>query len=361
MANRSPWTPDWVVAPGEILLESLEERGLSQAELARRMDRPVKTINEIVKGKAAITAATAIQLERALGIDASMWVGLESKYRQSLARAEDLASLGEEKSFLKRFPMKDLIARGLVDKEASDAERVGQLLSFFGVSSPNAWRRQWTAAPALRGSPSFASSMEPLSAWIRLGQLIADRSEVGQFDHDAFRELLESIRAWTRQAPFETVWSKVVRRCAEVGVALVALPEFSGTHISGAAHQTDRGIRVIQLSGRFKRDDQLWFSFFHEAGHVLLTPGRLVIDAVASTPDLDGDEALVDAFARDFLLSGEVIREFVTSHPQPVESDIRGLAKSEGVAVGIVVGRLQHDGVIEPSQFNYLKKPVNVE
>ena len=77
---------DLPVPPGEYLLEVLQERGLTQAELARRMGRPLQPINEIVKGKKAITVATALQMEEALGIPAHIWTGLEAEYRLTLAR-----------------------------------------------------------------------------------------------------------------------------------------------------------------------------------------------------------------------------------------------------------------------------------
>lgn len=78
-----------MAAPGEVLLEALEEREMSQAELARRIARPLKTVNEIIKGKAAITPDTAIQLERALGISARFWNGLEGLWRERLALQRD--------------------------------------------------------------------------------------------------------------------------------------------------------------------------------------------------------------------------------------------------------------------------------
>src|SRR6266567_8748317 len=96
----SGWQPDWAVTPGEILLDVLQDRGMSQAELANRMARPPKTINEIIKGKAAITAETSIQLERALGISARFWNGLESTYRDSLARQEAQRELESNVSWL---------------------------------------------------------------------------------------------------------------------------------------------------------------------------------------------------------------------------------------------------------------------
>jgi HTH-type transcriptional regulator/antitoxin HigA len=76
--NAVDFAPDYLVPPGEHLSEVLEAKGMSQSELATRMGRPLKTINEIVKGKASITAETAIQLERALGVSAKLWNALES-------------------------------------------------------------------------------------------------------------------------------------------------------------------------------------------------------------------------------------------------------------------------------------------
>ena len=52
---QNQYVPDVVSPPGETLLEILEDRGMSQAELAERTGRPKKTINEIIKGKAALT------------------------------------------------------------------------------------------------------------------------------------------------------------------------------------------------------------------------------------------------------------------------------------------------------------------
>lgn len=80
------YNPDSISAPGETLLETLDAIGMSQTELAKRMGRPIKTINEIVQEKAAITAETALQLEQVLRIPASFWLRYEQLYRESLAR-----------------------------------------------------------------------------------------------------------------------------------------------------------------------------------------------------------------------------------------------------------------------------------
>ena len=80
--------PDIAIPPGELLAEEIEARGMTQRDLATLMGRSSQVVNLIVNGKKAITPQTAIQLERALGIHASIWVGLEAQYRLALARRE---------------------------------------------------------------------------------------------------------------------------------------------------------------------------------------------------------------------------------------------------------------------------------
>ena len=106
MAERDwPYEPDYAVPPGETLAEVLEEIGIPQKELAERTGRPVKTINEIVKGKAAITPETALQLERALGVPASFWNGRERRYRELLARQREARRLQRQVTWIENFPI----------------------------------------------------------------------------------------------------------------------------------------------------------------------------------------------------------------------------------------------------------------
>jgi addiction module HigA family antidote len=356
------WVPDWAVAPGELLSEALEERHLSQTELARRMDRPLKTVNEIIKGKAALTPATAIQLERALGISAALWTNMESNYRQALARRDDRAQLEGETGFLRDFPIKDLIRFGVLEPTKDETSLLDQLLRFFGVSSPAAWRRQWQTLPALRESEAFRSTPQAVAAWIRWGQASVPQRALGEYDAIRFIGVLREARAWTRQSPFTSVVEKLTESLAAAGVALILLPELAGTHLSGAAYRTDGGVHVIQLSLRHKRDDQFWFSLFHEAGHVANTPQRLFIDVVlpdGEQVDLDADEEAADAFAREMLIPSEDLSTFLAATRSQIdEAGVRSFAREQGVAAGIVVGRLQREGALPQGRLNFLKQKV---
>jgi addiction module HigA family antidote len=83
------YAPDFISTPGETLAEIIEEKNMSQSELAQRMGRPKKTINEIIKGKAEITIDTALQIQLVLGTPASFWIERERLYRESLVNQID--------------------------------------------------------------------------------------------------------------------------------------------------------------------------------------------------------------------------------------------------------------------------------
>lgn len=361
MGARGPNERDWAVSPGEVLAEALEERDMSQSELARRMGRPIKTINEIVNAKAALTPETAIQLELVLGIPASLWVNLEATYRRHLAERETLQNFVGYEDWMKSFPLKDLARHGLVEKEGPVERKVAQLLAFFGSGNPDAWRERWGAPLAqYRESASYEGSEYARAAWLRWGEVLAGRMEINSFDSGRLRGATARLRALTRVSPFQAAVDEAHEELRMTGVALVVVPEFAGTRLSGATRWMTNEIAVVQLSLRHKTDDHFWFSCMHEIGHVLDSPRHDFVDALDTQPsDYDDPEAEVraDAFARDALLEPDAFRAFVAQGHFDSEA-VRIFAEERGVSPGIVVGRLQHDGCIPPSRHNRLKRSV---
>ena len=86
MMTKTRAYPDIAIPPGEFLAEEIAARGLSQKELASRMGRPINAINEIINGKKAITAETALQLEEVMKeIPARFWLNLETDFQLTKA------------------------------------------------------------------------------------------------------------------------------------------------------------------------------------------------------------------------------------------------------------------------------------
>lgn len=357
---QSGWQPDWTVAPGDILLEALQDRGMTQSELAQRLARPLKTVNEIIKGKAAITPDTAIQLERALGISARFWTGLETQYRDTLARQEAQRDLEAHAGWADGFPIADLVKHKLIRRGPSKAGTLANLLSYLGVSSPAAFDRL-EAVAAYRASPAFMASPKAVSAWLRWGEIEAAKTDCPPFDARRFRQVLDEIRPLTRREPFDQIFKRVKALCAEAGVVVVLVPELTGTHLSGAARWIGSKA-VIQMSLRHKSDDQFWFTFYHEAGHLLSgTRRRDFVDA-ADTPRSekgDADEEAANQFARDTLLPPDELRAFAAAGDFS-RTAVRAFAEQQQIAAGIVVGRLQRDKHLQPSQLRDLRKSIQL-
>ena len=129
---------DFVTPPGVILEGKLEELGMSQAEVAERIGRTKKTVNEIIKAKAPLLPETAIQLERVLGIPARFWTNAEANYRQWVARQKEASRLAEQRESMKELPTAQLVKAGWLPKRSDSVTRLRNILQFFGVASLDA-------------------------------------------------------------------------------------------------------------------------------------------------------------------------------------------------------------------------------
>jgi HTH-type transcriptional regulator / antitoxin HigA len=355
--TKNEYLPDFVSPPGETLEEVLELRGMSQADLAERTGRPKKTINEIVRGKAAITAETALQFELVLGIPAAFWTSREQQYQDALARSKEMMSLQGQSAWLKHIPYRAMINLGWLPEETQKAKQVQQVLAFFGVASPERWNGLWARQQAaFRSSPTLKSDPGAVAAWLRKGEIEAQEIQSKEFDSSRFKQTLQYVRSLTRKLPANFA-SLVAKECSAAGVRLVFVPELPGTRAWGATRWLNATTALIQLSLRYKTDDHLWFTFFHEAGHILLH-GRRDYFVEAEDQEKNAKELEADSFAREWLIPN---REYAVFKRLGAYScgAINRFAYRLEIAPGIVVGCLQHDGLVPHNRCNELKKPID--
>lgn len=354
MATTNSYRPDYAVPPGWILQERLEAQNVSHAEFARRCGRSPKLISEIIAGKAPIEPETALQFEKVLGMDAIIWLGIETEYQLHRARERETREAAQDASWCRRFPVRELVNRGCIDRPANEADKVGKLLGFFGVASVDAWRVRFGAANvAYRHSPSFESSEESLATWLRLGELAAEAQDCEAYSEPRFRRALAEIRSLTQDEPASSV-PAARELCNDAGVALVIIKSLPRTALSGAARWLSPRKALIQLSLRHMTDDHLWFSFFHEAAHLVLHSKRdIFVDSkIGETSELE-DEA--NAWASELLVPRSDWERLKATQPRS-RAAVLAFARGQGVAPGIVVGMLQHDGVLPWTHLNGLKR-----
>jgi addiction module HigA family antidote len=350
------FAPDWVAVPGESIGDLLEERGWTQADLATRTGFTTKHVNLLLKGKAPITEETALKLERVLGSTARFWLNLEAQYREHLARQEAFKALAEHTDWLKELPLSDMVKFGWVKKVKDKAQQVFECLRYFGVADVAAWREQYEQpVAAYRASAKLIREPAAVSAWLRKGERAAEDMRLGDYDRVAFEAALQQIRALTAECDPKVFAPKLIELCARVGVAVVLAPAPKGCPVSGATKWLGASKALVMLSLRGKSDDKLWFSFFHEAGHLLKHGKRMIFLDILGEDGLNPqEEQEADAFARDFLILPADYKALL-AQPSISERSIRDFARQITIAPGIVVGRLQYDTRIGWQQFNHLK------
>ena len=356
--NTLFFEPDYAIHPGETLAETLEELGMSQAELAQRMGRPLQMISEIIQGKKAITAETALQLERATGVPANFWNSSQRNYEATLARLQEDRGLAPDSSWIKQFPLKALIEKGWVPQFDSHAEQLRALLNFFGVAGIKEWKAIWTAPEvAYLKSSAFEANPMAAAAWLRQGERLAQQIRTEPYNQYQFIKALYAIRRFTTLTAEEFA-PKARELCRSSGVALVFVPELPATRAYGATRWLTPTKAMLQLSLRGRKDDFLWFTFFHESAHILKHGKRDVfIEAKDGTSDEETrrKEHEANTFASEFLIPKHKLAAF-RQYGRLSAQSIERFATELGIAPGIVVGRLQHEGLLPYTHLNGLKQ-----
>jgi HTH-type transcriptional regulator/antitoxin HigA len=335
------FTPDWTMTPGEVLKAELDARGLTQVELAARTNLSTKHINQVIKGVASLSADTALRLERVLGISSSFWNTLEANYQDLRTRQKARANFSHLTAWLRLFPLAELFSRGVIDRADDDTTRIEKLLAFFRVADADAYDKVWTEPVAAGFRRAQHAKVDPYATavWLRLGEQAAEAQECAPYDAYEFEQLLPNLVPLTQMDDHEA-FARLQKQCAAVGVAVEFVPEVKGSRATGMAKWVKPDKAMILLSGRYRFHDSFWFSFFHEAAHLLLHPKRrTVVHLDIDGDDSDGQETAADEYAASIIIP-RTYQELLSSKITAAEA--RQAAQRIGVHPGIVAGRLAH-------------------
>lgn len=351
---KNEYQPDYAVIPGDVLALELELRSMTQQELAKRTGLTPKHIVSVMKGKSAITSETAIKLERAIGMPADYWMNLESQYQEIQARIAEEEQLEHDLDWLKKIRAADMIKQGWIQKFKDKKEQLVEVLRFMGIASVDQWDDVWSGLEvAYRQHSVHEIFPEAVSAWLRKGEIDASAIPCKPYDKKAFRAALDNVRHLTTESP-EVFVPEMQRLCAEAGVAVVFVPSLPKTCVSGATRWLSSNKAIIQLSLRYKTDDHLWFTFFHEAGHILLHGKKDLF--LENSKGLDNEkEEEANMFSMNELIPKKAFTEFIVAGNYS-EASIMSFAKEIGITPGIVVGQLQHRRLLKVFALNNLKQ-----
>lgn len=328
-------TPNYIVTTGDYIAEWMEDEGINAAELARRLGTSRKHVSELLSGKAPLSHALALDLERVTAVPARIWNLYESGYREELARRAEAGDLEAQYQQALVFPLAYLRKYGFVKAPTRDhVNTVRELLSLLGVASFSAFEKTWfEGSVAYRRSAAGRKDAPLLATWLALAERHHDGlGSLPEFDRDRVAESVSFLRGLTVAPGMEGV-ETAERILREAGVVLCFIPEVSGLKIHGATRWLNKH-PVIQLSLRGKSDDQLWFTLLHEVGHVLLHGDKELY--------LNGEQTEAEAEADRFAADTLIPPEYASRIPRGRNiGAIKALAEELGIAPGIVLGRAQ--------------------
>lgn len=362
MLLQNQYFPQTRPHPGETLEEKLEEMEMGPKEFALRTGKPEKTIIAVLKGESSITPDMAVQFENVTRIPAHFWMNHQRSYDEFIAREKRKAVIEDAVAWAKQFPLADMIKKGWLPRVSTIQEKTMEMLSFFGFSNHTAWedyyfKQQLKVAFRI----SLAQTKEPyaISAWLRKGELQAAALEANDYSEKKFREVLPQIKSIIASHP-DGFFNVLQRLCLEAGVKVVHTPCIKRVPINGSTRWLN-DTPFIQLSGRYNRNDSFWFTFFHEAGHILLHGKKDIFLENLYYSDRDMDkEAEADEFAIKWTLTKAEEAAIIAAAPL-TDDDIRDFARQFNTHPAIIIGRLQHKKLLPFAAGKQFLAPVEFE
>lgn len=337
--------------PGATIKEQLSDRGMSQKEFAARMDMSEKHISKLINGDVHLTPDVAVRLELVLGVPAKFWNNLESIYREKLVKVEMENTMDTDIELAKQFPYSEMSRFGWVPETRDAKEKVIYLRKYFGIVELSLLENEQITRIACRRLAITEKSDLALMAWVQEAKIIARGIQTEPINIKGLIAAIPDIRKMTVMKPNEFC-PKVKKYLADCGIALVFLPHLKGSFLQGATFFDGNKI-VVGLTARGKDADKFWFSLFHELAHIVL--GHVgQINGIS-----DEDERAADTWSEETLINKKEFNAFIKEKDYTEQSIIR-FAKEQGIAPGIVVGRMQIEGIIKYSMLNKLKEKYEV-
>lgn len=342
--------------PGYYIKEIVDESGLTQEDFAKRLDTTPKNLSLLIRGEQSLSIDIAMKLSRMIGTSAIYWLNLQNAYDALIADFQSEEELVAERKVFEYFDYKYFRDNfGLPDFPRKKDEQIQALREFLNVATLTVFTKRDMAV-------SFRSSTEELpessvvkaNAMVQIATNKALEVDAPRFKKKKFESMVEyALSLTTKHTEFYPV---IKKKFMEAGVIFVILPNIPGSQINGATKRIGDNI-MLMVNDRRLNADCFWFTLFHEIGHII--NGDYGISFEKETGK---QEAVADKFAENCLIPPEAYKQF-TSKKQFSLQDIKRFANKIERDPGIVLGRLQKDGLVgfddwtmKPLQHKYTVK-----
>ena len=357
MVSDNEFNPDWVSAPGDTIIDLMDEHGFNEEEFSKKIGLSLTKGRELISGELILTEKIANKLELLFEVSMNFWLSRENKYRKH----KD-AIIRQNNEWVQSLPTSDMSKLGWIPKGLSGNKKVEYCLSFFGVSSVPEWFNYYKnkqTAIAFRKSEAFKTEEMAVITWLKKAEYSSRKQKTYVWDKEVLKSSLEELRKYCLE-PDPKVFLPAIRTIlADAGVALVILPTPTGCPARGATciFEPSKATRI--MSFRYLRDDHFWFTLFHEVGHLVLhNCEQHRIEGMNGLSEKEEQEA--NHFSSNLLIPPAHRAEFESLNGRNWKNIIK-FARKIGVSKGIVLGKLKHAKKIPYDHFAKFKVKYNRE
>ncbi len=332
-----------IIHPGETLKEVLEDREMSQRELAFRIALTEPYISNIVNGVKPITISLAKKLEYALGVEAAFWINLQSNYEKELSDYEEVNSITvEEISVIKKI--KDLISYmkeiGFLGEENNESMLVIELRRILKVSN-------LTNIPHVCNNGAYrltqTDTLDPyvLFTWLRICDLIVEQYKDLKYslDIEKLKIKLPEIKSLMFEE-FIIIKEKLKDIFSECGINFAIVRNFKGAPVQGVINKKADNTLSLIMTNRRKYADIFWFTLFHEIGHIIFNDFDKSLIDYDCMENINEDKA--NEFSANVLIDSHKYKRFLLEKDFSI-SKINDFCKNNSIPPFMLIGRLQKE------------------
>lgn len=259
--------PAYAIHPGEMLLDEIEAREMSQTELGQLIGYKKSQLNEVIKGKRGINAKLAILLEAALDIPSDFWLNAQKEYELNLAKVEakpQVSIIEKWKSLSTHVDMTYLKRQNfLCGKPEKDIETVYEILDLGGAD--NNMAEEPVLAEHYRLSGKLAHDLINLNTWTAVSKFNAKHIKVEEFDRKLENDLVFNLKILLQEN--NDLLNKSKELLSAYGIKFMIQEKADKVPVDGMAFWSDDNPAIV-MTMRHQRIDNFAFTLFHELGHV---------------------------------------------------------------------------------------------
>ena len=287
--------------PGYYVKDYIEDQGITQEELAKRLQTTPKYVSDLVNGRINLTDEMVLKLSIVFGTSTTMWLNLNQKYIEKKLEIEKRIQLDKECELVRQIEYKFWVELGLAKATRVATEKVMELQRYFKVSSLSVLSERDFLVQYRTSVPEVTDvNVINANAWVQTAINIGSGMDVEPYDKKKLSAAIPEIRGMTVQDP-KKFYPRLKELLASCGVALVLLPNLKNCGVNGAVKWLGKDKVVLALNDRRKYADTFWFALFHELGHVLQQRVKVLLVSEKNKAGLETDALIQKLETEEYL------------------------------------------------------------